>query len=205
MSCVLLSKLNEGILREAFEHLARKNYKRAIIVPFADDEEAIVHIYKKIYDKTKIEFQITQAEHVLKSICGFDIKVNVLAENNRNLIYKADIVIILGGHPTSCMDRINCFSLNNAFLRKNVLYIGISAGAKVLCEDFLSYDYNRNVVAYKGLGVAKGLRLFVHYNEKNQLFLSEHQNDVQVIGISDGGYVCINEKKCMILKNVKIL
>lgn len=57
MSCVLLSKLNEGILREAFEHLARKNYKRAIIVPFADDEEAIVHIYKKYMTKPKLNFR----------------------------------------------------------------------------------------------------------------------------------------------------
>lgn len=103
------------------------------------------------------------------------------------------------------MCKINDYSLNNAFLRRNTLYIGVSDGAKVLCEDFVSYDNWRNVVLYKGLGVVKGFLLLVHYEEENQIQLQECRDDGRIIGILDNGYICINEEQSMVLKNTKIL
>lgn len=207
MDCILLSKFDEVLLGSALQSVTKRDFNKAVIIPFADDKNAITHLYNKKYDKNKMQLHIINAQKVLRCLFGEKIIIDVLAETREaeELICEADIVIILGGHPVTCMNKIDNLSLTDAFGKEDTLYIGVSAGAKVLCEWFLSINDNKEEKLFKGLGIVEGLVLFVHYRgtemKHSQQKLCGSIN-VKKLGIPDDGFICHSGMKGIVMKNI---
>lgn len=211
MRCVLMSELQKEVFAESLKNISAHNIKKVFIVTYADDEKAIVEIYKKKYNKKKVDDFIKSTCQILRSMYGenLEIEVSEADESDRSKWMQSDIIVILGGHAKSCMEKLTNLKISRETQKDDVIYIGVSAGAKVLCDYFLSKEKDDAIKLHRGMGVVNDLILLVHYGKSNQesymAYLKKYmKNGRAIYGIANDGYICIDEVKKVMHNVVKI-
>lgn len=207
MICVLFSKFSEKLLSRALSNMNHERAQRALIVTYADNRDAIEKKYKFIYDEQKSRRTLECSRDILLSFWGDGLKIDYTDEDVSDFEKwkNADIILLLGGDPYSCIKKINENGIRNSTALYNTIYIGVSAGAKVLCDWFVAFGKDGTVELQKGLGVINGFSTLVHYDSKDQ---TEYEAYLEtniissVYGICDDGFIVINNNYMIKTENV---
>lgn len=147
---ILTSKYHKNVATLVSNYISAQDNAllKILIITYADNKKAIEEIYHIKYDNHRTEKLISQITDYFCQL--FSNRVHVTSTQTTLLaskeLLKFDLVIILGGHAPSCLERLNEMGLISSMQSYTGIIWGISAGAKVLCEKFAALSAAGNIL-----------------------------------------------------------
>lgn len=196
---ILTSKYHKNVATLVSSYISAQDNAllQILIITYADNKKAIEEIYHIKYDNHRTEKFISQ---ITDDFCQlFSNRVHITSTQTTLLadeeLLKFDLVIILGGHAPSCLEKLNEMGLIGSVQSYTGTIWEISAGAKVLCEKFIALSSVGNILEYDGLGLLRDTALLVHRDNGSQAAYNHYYSNVEsppvCIGINNGGVVVV--------------